>query len=199
MSVSETLLWCVAVAEAVLLLALYRSAASLKVLPLVAGNSRAAPSVPEVLERRPVGFLDGVMRDIPFAGNDGGLWVFASPSCQICHLMLESLAATVSRRWNPDRTVFILRGDDAQARDMASRYELAMSRIVVDPLGELSEGLNVSGNPFMIAHDGSGRVIRAGVPASEEAMEEFLGAAAPSSLERAPPAEEPQGQRRGQT
>jgi hypothetical protein len=109
---------------------------------------------------------------IPAAGRRAAVF-FMSPACPACGQVSRALRALPDIA--PMDLLVVCQASEEAARRYAGRQSLFLP-VLPDPEGAAMRALRVTGVPFALVLDASGRVERKGVPVTYRDMLELLGA-----------------------
>jgi methylamine dehydrogenase accessory protein MauD len=175
-SASEIALWIAVLAEGLLILGLMREVGliQLRVGPMTAMGTpdQGLPVGTEAPDLDALG-LDARPILAPRPNGKPRLFVFASPSCGVCHQMVEPIAilAKAERRFLD--VVVVCSDNQANCREFLKTLE-GECEIVLDDGGSVKKAFNVSGSSFGIVVDADGKIGQSGVVNNLQHLEYLL-------------------------
>lgn len=175
-SASQIALWIVVLAEGLLILGLMREVGliQLRVGPIAAMGT-PDQGLPVGVEAPDLNALGPDGRSILALHSNGKprLFVFASPSCSVCHQMVEPIAilAKAERRFLD--VVVVCSDSQANCREFLKALD-GDCEIVIDDGGSVKKAFNVSGSSFAIVVDAEGKVGQSGVVNNLQHLEYLL-------------------------
>jgi methylamine dehydrogenase accessory protein MauD len=165
-------LWVVVVAQAGLILALYRQ---FGLIYLAQGDARSRDGLPLRSKAPPWEAEDqmGVVRNFAEFHNRPTVLVFADPGCRPCKKLMPELRDFVLQ--HRDRLdVVIIGSDDAEDnREMAEHYALDLP-VIRQHDGELAALYNVTATPFVFVIDAEGAIREKGVVNLRDQLDEKI-------------------------
>lgn len=170
-ALAVTLLWCVTLAQGVLLLLLYRQV-GMTLLRRAEAIGRDGPSVRARLPQDAIRALTGSQGLASLAGFTDALVVFARPTCLACSSLWPDLSDFMASR--RDIAVFVVIGaDETVTARYASDHGLVCS-VIPDPGEQLFGSCRVRVSPFAIVTNAEFVVRRKGLVNHREHLENIV-------------------------